>query len=76
MINFDTIQKTLIAVLSLVLIVAGMKVIGKSQKQDYAETTRVGFNVLVGIIIAALGIIGISFGVFGKQLLGLVGVTV
>lgn len=76
MLDFTRAQQTLIAVFCLVLIVVGMAVVGGAKKQDYAQTARVGFNVIVGIIIAALGLVGISFAMFGKQLLNLVGIQV
>lgn len=76
MIDWPKLQGTLVAVLSLLLIVTGATVVGKAKKQDYAETARVGFNVVIGIVIASLGLIGLSFGVFGKQILDFFGVKV
>ncbi|GAA3713844.1 hypothetical protein GCM10022204_36180 [Microlunatus aurantiacus] len=66
----STVQKLLLSVLGLVIILAGIAVIAKAGKANYAETARIGFNVLAGIVIAALGAGAISYAVFGKSLLG------
>lgn len=65
----STVQKLLLSVLGLVIIVAGISVIAKAGKANYAETARIGFNVIIGIIIAALGAGAISYAVFGQSLL-------
>lgn len=65
----STVQKLLLSVLGLVIIIAGISVTAKAGKADYSTTARIGFNVLIGIIIAALGAGAISFAVFGKSLL-------
>ena len=51
-------------------------VIAKAGKANYADTARIGFNVIVGIIIAALGAWAISYAVFGKSLLSFFGFEV
>ena len=65
----STVQKLLLSVLGLVIIIAGISVIAKAGKANYSETARIGFNVIIGIIIAALGAGAISYAVFGKSLL-------
>lgn len=65
----STVQKLLLSVLGLVIIIAGISVIAKAGKANYAETARIGFNVIIGIVIAALGAGAISYAVFGKSLL-------
>lgn len=72
----STVQKLLLSVLGLVIIIAGISVIAKAGKANYAETARIGFNVLVGIVIAALGAGAISYAVFGQSLLEFFGFTV
>lgn len=65
----DTVQKLLLSVLGLAVIVAGIAVVSRAGKANYAETARIGFNVIVGIVIAALGAGTISFAVFGASIL-------
>lgn len=74
--NPSTVQKLLLSVLGLVIIIAGIAVIAKAGKANYADTARIGFNVIVGIIIAALGAGAISYAVFGKSLLSFFGFEV
>ena len=72
----NTVQKLLLSVLGLVIIIAAIAVVSRSTRANYAETARIGFNVLVGIVIAALGAGTITFAVFGKSLLEFFGFTV
>lgn len=72
----STVQKLLLSVLGLVIIIAGITVIAKAGKANYAETARIGFNVFAGIVIAALGAGAISYAVFGKSLLEFFGFNV
>lgn len=72
----NTVQKLLLSVLGLVIIIAGIAVVSRSTKANYADTARIGFNVIAGIIIAALGAGTITFAVFGKSLLEFFGFSV
>lgn len=72
----STVQKLLLSVLGLVIILAGISVIAKAGKANYSETARIGFNVIIGIVIAALGAGTISYAVFGKSLLEFFGFAV
>jgi uncharacterized protein YybS (DUF2232 family) len=72
----STVQKLLLSVLGLVIIIAGISVIAKAGKANYADTARIGFNVIIGIVIAALGAGAISYAVFGKSLLSFFGFQV
>ncbi|MDN5803329.1 MAG: hypothetical protein L0H26_01885 [Microlunatus sp.] len=72
----STVQKLLLSVLGLVIIIAGIAVVSRSSKANYAETARIGFNVVIGIIIAALGAGAISYAVFGQSLLEFFGFNV
>jgi len=70
------VQRLLLSIFGLVIILAGIRLGGKAQKADYAETARVGFNVIVSVVIVAVGAGAIAFAVFGKQILRMFGVSV
>lgn len=72
----STVQKLLLSILGLAIIIAGIGIISRAGKANYSETARVGFNVIVGIIIAALGAGTIVFATFGTQLLAALGFNV
>lgn len=75
MFNLDNMQKLLIGVLGLVIIAAGILIVTKSNRAQYSETARVGFNVIVGVVIAAIGLGALSFAVFGKRVLEFLGLS-
>ena len=72
----STVQKLLMSIFGLVIILAGIRLGGRAQRADYAETARVGFNVIAAVVIVAIGGGAIAFAVFGKQILKLFGVAV
>ena len=75
MFNLDNVQKLLIGILGLVIIAAGILIVSKSNRAQYSETVRVGFNVIVGVVIAAIGMGALSFAVFGKRILEFFGMV-
>ena len=75
MFNLDNMQKLLVGVLGLVIIAAGIVIVTKSNRAQYNETARVGFNVIVGVVIAAIGLGALSFAVFGKRVLEFFGMA-
>lgn len=72
----STVQKLLLSVLGLVIIIAGIAVAARAGRANYADTARIGFNVMVGIVIAALGAGTVTLAVFGKSLLEFFGFSV
>ena len=72
----STVQKLLLSIFGLVIILAGIRLGGRAQRADYAETARVGFNVMAAVVIVAIGGGAIAFAVFGKQILRLLGFSV
>ena len=70
------VQRLLLSIFGLVILVVGIRLASRAQKADYAETARVGFNVVMAMVIVALGAGAIAFAVFGRQILELFGVRV
>lgn len=75
MFNIDNMQKLLIGILGLVIIIAGIFIVSKSSRAQYSETARVSFNVIVGVVIAAIGLGALGFAVFGKRVLDFLGLS-
>lgn len=70
----SAVQKVLMAVFGLVLIIAGIRLGGRSHNAQYHETARTGFNVFVSIVIVAIGLGSIGYSAFGKQILTTFGI--
>lgn len=70
------VQTLLLSVLGLAIVAAGIGLTARARKNDYAETARVGFNVMAGIVVAALGLGTVAFAAFGKQILQALGFQV
>lgn len=75
MFNIDNMQKLMIGIFGLVIVGVGIVIASKANKAQYSETARVGFNVIVGVVIAAIGLGALSFAVFGKKVLEFFGLT-
>lgn len=71
--DLSNLRTLLVAVFGLVVIVAGIRVVGRAHKQDPAEVMRVSFGVVVGIVLAAVGLGALAIATFGKQVLALLG---
>lgn len=58
MVNFTPIQQILIAVAGLAAVWIGVIVISRSgkQSQNYQENARIGFSVVMGAVIIAIGV--------------------
>lgn len=72
--DFSKIQTLLLAVLGIVIVASAVMVASKSHKAQYAETTRTGFNNLVAIVIASIGLGAIGFAAFGGKILSQLGI--
>lgn len=75
MFNIDNLQKLLIGVFGLVLIGAAIALGSKSGRAQYSETARTGFNVIMAVIIAAIGLGGIAYAAFGERILKFLGLS-
>ncbi len=75
MFNMDNMQKLMVGILGLVIIGAAIMIATKSGKAQYSETARTGFNVLVAIVIGAIGLGALSYAVFGKKILDFFGLS-
>jgi hypothetical protein len=67
------VERLLLSVLGLVIIVVAIRLGGRANNAQYAETARVGFNTVVAIVIGAIGAGAIVFAVFGERILGALG---
>jgi hypothetical protein len=73
--DFTKIQTLMLAVLGLVIIAAAIRLGAGAKKAQYSESARVGFNVLIAIVIAAIGLGAIVVPTFGGKILDTIGVT-
>lgn len=71
----STLQKLLLSVFGLVIIIVGIGLASRSNKAQYSETARVGFNVIMAIIVIGLGAGAIAFATFGKAILAFLGIS-
>ncbi len=69
------VQTLLLMVFGLVIVVVGISLAAGSKKAQYSETARVSFNVIVAIVLVAIGLGALSFGAFGKQILSALGIS-
>lgn len=74
MIDETKIQNLLLMVFGFVIIVVAIAVAASSKKAQYSETARTSFNVVVAIVIGAIGLGAVSFGVFGEEILRAIGI--
>ena len=74
--NPNTVEKLLMSVLGLVIIVVAIRLGGRANRAQYSDTARIGFNMVLAIVIAAIGAGAISYAVFGKRLLTFFGFKV
>jgi uncharacterized membrane protein len=74
--DVGTVQRLLLSIFGLVIILVGITVGARAKRADYADTARIGFNVVIAMVIVALGTGAVAFSVFGKQILRLLGVSV
>lgn len=75
MFDATKVQTLLLSVFGLVIICAGIGLVARARRNDYAETARTGFNVIIGIVVASLGLGTIAVAAFGKKLLQSFGVV-
>lgn len=68
-INLGPLESLILGIIGLAIMLAGASVIMKSNRNQYAETARVGFNVFVGIVIVALGAGTVALVAFGERIL-------
>ncbi len=67
------VQNLLIMVFGVVVLMTAIAVAASSKRARYAETARTSFNVLVGIVLAAIGLGAIGFAAFGGKVLSALG---
>lgn len=73
--NTGNLQQLLIGIFSLAILAAAIGLAAKSNKAQYSETARTGFNVLVAVVIAAIGLGGLAYAAFGQKMLALFGLA-
>jgi hypothetical protein len=74
--DISTMQRLLLSVFGLVIIIVGITVGARAKRADYADTARIGFNVIIAMVIVALGAGAVAFSVFGTQILRFFGIQV
>lgn len=75
MLNEGKIQTLLLMVFGLVVMGVAIGVAAGSKRAQYSETARTSFNVVVAIVLAAIGLGAIGFAAFGKKILDTIGFT-
>lgn len=75
MFNETKVQNILLMVFGFVVIAAAIALAAGAKKNQYHETARVGFNIIVAMVIAAIGLGAIGFAAFGRQILSAFGIT-
>jgi len=71
--DLTNLRTLLVAVFGLAVIVAGIRVVGRAHRQDTAEVMRTSFGVVVGMVIAAVGLGALAIATFGQKVLALLG---
>lgn len=72
--DFSKIQTLLLAILGIAILATSVMLASKSHKAQYSETARTGFNTMVSIVIAAIGLGAIAFAAFGGKVLSQLGI--
>jgi hypothetical protein len=67
------VQTLLLMVFGAVILVIAIAVAATAKRAKYSETARVGFNVIVSIVLVAIGLGAIGFATFGTEILAALG---
>ena len=62
-------QTLLLMVFGVVILIVAIAVAATAKRAKYSETVRVGFNVVVSIVLVAVGLGAIGYAAFGTQVL-------
>ena len=68
------VQTVLLMVFGAVILIIAIAVAATAKRARYSETARVGFNVVVSMVLVAIGLGAIGFAAFGQQILEALGV--
>ena len=68
-------QTLLLMAFGVVILIVAIAVAATAKRAKYSETARVGFNVVVAIVLVAVGLGAISFAAFGTQVLEALGIV-
>jgi hypothetical protein len=67
-------QTLLLMVFGVVILIVAIAVAATAKRAKYSETVRVGFNVVVSIVLVAVGLGAIGYAAFGTQVLEALGI--
>ena len=75
MLNLDNVQTLVVSLLGIVVVIAGLSIVGRGRRADLSESAKTAGNTFIGIIVAAMGVGITATMAFGKRVLQWLGVN-
>ena len=75
MLNLDNVQTLVVSLLGIVVVIAGLSIVGRGRRADLSESTKTAGNTFIGIIVAAMGVGITATMAFGERVLQWLGVN-
>jgi hypothetical protein len=72
--NTAAVRNFLIAIVGLLLLAVGARIVGRSHRADYAETARTSVNAIVGLVFVAMGAGAVAVVTFGQKVIDTFGI--
>lgn len=74
MLNLDNVQVLVVSLLGIMVIIAGMSIVGKGRRADLSDSAKTAGNTFIGILVAALGVGITATMAFGGRVLTWLGI--
>jgi len=75
MLNLDNVQTLVVSLLGIVVVIAGLSIVGRGRRADLSESAKTAGNTFIGIIVAAMGVGITATMAFGERVLEWLGVN-
>jgi hypothetical protein len=75
MLNLDNVQTLVVSLLGIVVVIAGLSIVGRGRRADLSESAKTAGNTFIGIIVAAMGVGITATMAFGERVLQWLGVN-
>ena len=74
MLNLDNVQTLVVSLLGIVVVIAGLSIVGRGRRADLSESAKTAGNTFIGIVVAAMGVGITATMAFGERVLHWLGV--
>jgi hypothetical protein len=75
MLNLDNVQTLVVSLLGIVVVIAGLSIVGRGRRADLSESAKTAGNTFIGIVVAAMGVGITATMAFGERVLQWLGVS-